>query len=176
MTGELLLYLGRKEDKAPHTEGVSLLLSRTAQRALIGWEAHVPRIITASFRTKKRKIKMNVVQCYTPTNDENKDDFYNRLQNILEHLKGKDISILVGDFKANIRRDNTGYEEVINKQGLGEINKNGESFVDICALNSHRRKHHSTQEYPQGDLGITGWCHREPDRPLLVVSLSGSIR
>lgn len=96
MIEKLLLYSGHEEDN---------LLSKTAQRALIGWKAHVLRIITASFRTKKRKLNMNVVQCYTLTNDshdENKDDFCDRLQRILEHLKGKDISILMGDFNAKM--------------------------------------------------------------------------
>ncbi|KAJ8353557.1 hypothetical protein SKAU_G00211240 [Synaphobranchus kaupii] len=163
-TGELLLYSGHEEDKAQHTEGVGLFLLRTAQRALIGWEAHGPRLITASFRTKKRKIQMNVVQCYAPTNDsddENKDDFYNKLQSILEHLKGKDISILMGDFNAKIGRDNTGYEEVMGKQGLGEISKNGEIFVDTCALNNlviggsvfpHKRIHKATWVSPDDEL------------------------
>jgi len=58
------------------------MLSRVAQRALIGWEEHEPRIITASFRTQKKKINMKVIQSYTPTNDsdeETKDRFYSRL-------------------------------------------------------------------------------------------------
>ena len=76
LSGEMLLFSRHQEDNAPHTEGVALMLSRSAQSALIGWEAHGPRIITISFRTKKKKIKMNVIQCYAPTNDsdeENKD-------------------------------------------------------------------------------------------------------
>ena len=39
MNGELLLYLGHYEDKAPRTNWVGFLLSRTTQRALTGWEA-----------------------------------------------------------------------------------------------------------------------------------------
>lgn len=54
---------------------------------MTGWEAHSPRIITASFRTKHKKIKLNVIQSYAPINDtdeEDKDQFYNRLQKIVE--------------------------------------------------------------------------------------------
>ena len=155
-TGEMLLFSGHEEDDAPHTEGVALMLSRPAQRALIGWEAHGPRIITASFRTKKKKIKMNVIQCYAPTNEsdeETKDLFYSRLQSILDKCREKDVTILMGDFNAKIGMDNNGYEEVMGTQGVGEMNKNGERFADTCALNkvviggsifTHKRIHKTT--------------------------------
>ena len=160
LSGEMLLFSGHEEDNAPHTEGVALMLSRSAQSALIGWEAHGPRIITASFRTKKKKIKMNVIQCYAPTNDsdeENKDQFYNRLQTIIDKCPVKDVNILMGDFNAKIGKDNTGYEEVMGKHGLGEINENGERFADTCALNKiviggsifpHKRIHKATWVSP----------------------------
>lgn len=48
-TGELLLYSGHEESNASHTQGVGLMLSKQAQRALIGWEVHGPRINTESF-------------------------------------------------------------------------------------------------------------------------------
>ncbi|KAK6961292.1 hypothetical protein BgiMline_033987 [Biomphalaria glabrata] len=63
---ELLLYSGHRQE-ATHTQGVALILSKQAQRALIGWEAHGPRIITASFHTVQKRINLDIVQCYTPT-------------------------------------------------------------------------------------------------------------
>ena len=38
-TGERMLFSGHEEEDAPHTYGVALM-SKTAQRALIGWGAH----------------------------------------------------------------------------------------------------------------------------------------
>lgn len=111
-TGELLLSSEHHEENASHTLGVAFMLSKTAQRALIGWEAHGPRLITASFRTKKRRLNMNIIQCYAPTNDseeDDKEDFYN----ITESHSGRDITMVMGDFNAKIKRDNTGYEEVM---------------------------------------------------------------
>lgn len=160
MSGEMLLYSGHEEDDASHTEGVALMLSRSAQRALIGWEAHGPRIITASFRTKKQKIKMNVIQCYAPTKDsgeEVKDEFYDRLQNILGKYSEKDVTILMGDFNAKIGEYNIGYKEVMGTHGLGEMSENGEKFIDICALNKfviggsifpHKKIHKATWVSP----------------------------
>ena len=136
ISGELLLFSGHEDDDAPHTQGVALMLSKTAQRALIGWEAHGPRILTASFRTKKRGINLDVVQCYAPTNEseeEDKDAFYDRILAVVQGRPRKNIIILMGDFNAKIGGDNTGYEGTMGKQGMGEMNDNGERFADLCA-------------------------------------------
>ena len=154
------MYSRHEEENAAHTEGVAIMLSRTAQKALIGWEAHGSRIITASFTTKKKNIKMNVIQCYAPTNDhddKDKDQFYNRLQAILDQLKDKDINILMGDFNAKVGSDNRGYEEAMGQHVLGEMNENGERFADLCGLNdlvtggsifAHKRRHKATWVSP----------------------------
>ena len=41
-TGDLLLLSGHEEDDASHREDVAFLLSRVAQRAVLGWEVHGP--------------------------------------------------------------------------------------------------------------------------------------
>nr|KAG5688556.1 hypothetical protein BaRGS_010191 [Batillaria attramentaria] len=136
------------------------MLAPEAQRALIGWEPVNSRIITAKFITKKKDIKLNIIQCYAPTNDaeeEKKDDFYQQLQTVIDRGGAKDMTILMGDFNAKIGSDNTGYENTMGTHGLGQMNENGERFADFCALNQlviggsifpHKRIHKATWRSP----------------------------
>ena len=64
-----------------------------------------------------------------------------------------DKTILMGDFNAKNRMDNTGYEDIMGTHRLGEMNENDERFADLCALNQlvigesifpHRRIHKAT--------------------------------
>lgn len=114
--GEIVLHSGHEYHTAPHTEGVALLLTIEAQKVLIGWD------ITVSFRTERKNIRMNAVQCYVSTrvSVEAKNEFYNQLQGNLSKL-----NILMGDFNAKIGLDNTGYDEVMRGHGLGEMKVNG---------------------------------------------------
>ena len=155
-SGEQILYSGHIEEGAPHTEGVALMLAPEAHGALIGWDPVNSRIITDKFTTKKKDIRLNIIQCYALTNDaeeEKNDDFYQKLQAVIDRSGAKDISILMGDFNAKINIDNTRYEDIMGTNGLGQKNENGEGFADLCALNQlviggsifpHRRIHKAT--------------------------------
>ena len=114
----------------------------------------------ASFKTRMGKIQLNIIQCYAPTNDKDegtKEDFYNKLQTVLDKMKEKDVTILMGDFNANIGSNNRGYEEVMGSHGIGEMNENGEMFADLCSFDRliiggsvfpHRRIHKATWVSP----------------------------
>ena len=76
-----------------------------AYNALIGWEPLGPGMMHASFKTRMEKIQLNIIQCYAPTHDKDegtKEDFYNKLQTVLDKMKEKDVTILMGDFNAKI--------------------------------------------------------------------------
>ncbi|KAI0228799.1 hypothetical protein LSAT2_020751 [Lamellibrachia satsuma] len=81
----------------------------------------------------------NEKPCYAPTNDsdaEKKSEFYGRHQAVVDQKAKKDLLIMMGDFNAKIGKDNIGKELVMEKEGLGEINENGELFTDFCHFNS----------------------------------------
>ncbi|VDP47494.1 unnamed protein product [Schistosoma margrebowiei] len=81
---------------------------------------------------------MNIIKYYAPTNDYNedaKDQFYNRMQSIIEKCPTMDLGILMSDLNAKVGMDNTGYEDIMGRHGLGERNENGERFSNLCAFN-----------------------------------------
>ncbi|KAK2155905.1 hypothetical protein NP493_2029g00005 [Ridgeia piscesae] len=167
----MILYSGHEEEDAHHTDCVAFMLSHEAQNALISWEAAGPRIIYASFKTKKENIKLNIIQCYVPTNDkdeETKEDFYNKLQTLRDKLKEKDMTILIGDFNTKIGSDNSGYEEVMGRQGLGKMNENGEMLLTFVHLTTRSSDAACSRIAGFiGNLGITRPQNRKSNRPYL---------
>ncbi|VDO60980.1 unnamed protein product [Schistosoma margrebowiei] len=90
------------------------MLSKEARIALIGRKSHGFRIIKASFKTKKDIIIVNAIQCYAQTNYNNDDDkcqFYLRLQSIISKCARNNMTILMADLNVKIGMDNTGYED-----------------------------------------------------------------
>ncbi|VDP70784.1 unnamed protein product [Schistosoma mattheei] len=115
----MLLYSSHEEENAPHTQGVVLMTSKEARKALIGWESQGPRIIKASFKTRKQGITMNVIQCYAPNNDSNDDDKDQFYETAFGHTevprKGPNHS--GGRLNAKFEMDNIEYEDVMGRHG-----------------------------------------------------------
>ena len=159
-SGELVLFSGRQDGH--HSGGVGIILNRIAQKALRGWEPQGERIIMASFTTRNRNINMNILQIYAPTNDasdEDKEEFYSMLQGVTDKLPKKDINIVMGDANAKVGQDNKGYEITMGRNGLGQMNDNGERFANFCSFNSlviggtvfpNKRIHKATWISPDG--------------------------
>ena len=66
---------------------------------------------------------MSIIQCYAPiedADDEEKDDFYAQLQEVLEVVPKHDVLLVTGDLNAKIESDNTGFEQYIGKMDLAQ--------------------------------------------------------
>ena len=70
-----------------------------------------------------------MVQVYAPHNEreeEEKDHFYEELQQTIDGCKRNDIVVVMSDFNAKVGGDNEGYESCIGRHGMGDKNDNGE--------------------------------------------------
>ncbi|VDP87383.1 unnamed protein product [Schistosoma mattheei] len=116
---------------------------------------------------------MNIIQSYAPTNDTNddiKDQFYERLQSIIEKCSRNDLTILMGDLNAKVGTDNTGYEDIMGRHALTrrEERKWRKVCKSVCIQQTgHRRNNIFTQAYTQGYMDLTEPHYREPDRSYL---------
>ena len=122
-TGELILYSGQMDDNAIHSEGVAIMIFREAQRTLIGLEPVSPRIITSRFRATAKRISLNIIQCYAPTNDadeDTKEEYYQLLEETIRKCNKKDKTLVMGDMNAKVGNDNTGFEEIMGKKRNGK--------------------------------------------------------
>jgi hypothetical protein len=71
-------------------------------------------ILTACFLKTNSRKGYTIIQCFAPTKsskDENTDDFFKQIQNILRILWKNDISTVLGEFIDKIRSGNNGYVE-----------------------------------------------------------------
>ncbi|RUS81369.1 hypothetical protein EGW08_010867 [Elysia chlorotica] len=158
-SGETIIYSGLAEGET-HMHGVALMMSHKATGALLSWEPLSPRVLTARFNSKGRKV--TVIQCYAPTNTadiEDKEDFYEQIQAAIDKTPKRDMKILMGDLNAKVGADNTDRELIMGRHGVGQQNENGELFTEFCSFNDltiggtlfpHKIIHKTTWTSPDG--------------------------
>jgi len=129
------IYSGRpQEDDNKSREGVGILMDKEAKKSLTEWHPVSARIIVAHFKTTIRNIAM--IQCYAPTavaEEDERQEFYVQLSEVLRKQKRRDIIILRGDLNAKVGQENEGLKHIMDRHGLGERNENGQLLVDFCA-------------------------------------------
>ena len=108
------------------------MMTKKAEQALLEWKPISDIIIYARFFSKY--VKLSIIQVYAPTN-EDKDNFYEQLQTVVDSVHKNDILLVMVDLNAKVGEDNDGYENIIGSHGIGERNDNGERRVDFCRLN-----------------------------------------
>ena len=119
-----------------HRGGVALILNKQAQNALLGYNPISPRMISARFQTKTGAI--TVIQVYAPNTSDSEnfaDEFYDLLEVHVNKTPKSDILLIMGDLNAKVGEDNSQWETVMGKYGIGNINDRGEKLLTFCATN-----------------------------------------
>lgn len=104
------------------------------RKAIISSEPIISRRITAYFRTTHKKIRSWIIQCYALTNgaeDDDKDNLYNLLRQVISKSEEKDVVIIMVDLDASYGSSSRG--QVNRRWAVWDMNKNGERLADFCA-------------------------------------------
>ncbi|XP_071502561.1 craniofacial development protein 2-like [Diadema antillarum] len=139
-SGEFI-YQGYKilcsSNKSVHRQGVALILNKTAQSALLGYNPVSQRIMSARFQMKAGAI--TIIQVYAPNTADPEgevDEFYDQLQTVVNKTNKNDLLIVMGDLNAKVGSDRTNWENVLGNYGYGSQNGRGEKLLNFCAANN----------------------------------------
>lgn len=128
--GHTVMFSGG-ENREYH--GVAIWAHKSISTCLMSYNPLSNRVIAATFAAKPRNI--TVMQCYAPTADkpdEEIEQFYNELHQIISETPKKNLLIITGDFNARVG-ENALEKDVLGKYGHGERNERGQLLVDFCS-------------------------------------------
>ena len=97
-------FFNGSEDR--HEHGVGFLIHKDTVNAIMGCRPVYSRLIT--IRLKATHFNITVIQAYAPTSDYDDDDiedFYDQLQEVIGQVPKKDIIVVQGDWNAKIGED-----------------------------------------------------------------------
>ena len=61
-----------------------------------------------------------------------RQDFYDKLENLLLNIPNRTVSYLAGDFNSKTESGHTTHPVIVGKYGKGQTNSNGELLLDIA--------------------------------------------
>ena len=85
-----------------------------------------------------------IISAYAPTmtnNDENKERFYEQLDDAVRKVNVRDKLVMLGDFNARIGSNYTAWPNVVGKHGIGHENSNGKLLPSFCSSHTHTVDH-----------------------------------
>ena len=134
------------------------MMSKHIYKCLQSVKSITKRIISATFHGNPQLYCDSI---YAPTecaSPEDKNEFYNDLENHLEQVKTHNIHLVVGDFNARVGLDShSTHPEVIGRHCFYDTtNNNGERLVDMCEEFKLRP---SQMRFPQPRSRLWTWMH-----------------
>ena len=103
-----------------------------------------------------------MIHVYAPTNDadeQTKEDFYGKLQEVAEQVHNRNMLIITGDVNVKVGNLVNSLGRVMGRHGLGTVNDNGERLKEFCNFNEmvitgtvfpHKEIHKQTWVSPDG--------------------------
>ena len=152
-----ILYSGKKE--GIHEYGVAFIVDRTIKEKIIDFKPVSERICVLRLRTKFGNISM--INAYAPTEEKDpveKDEFYDRMERVLDSLPNYDTKIILGDLNAKIGIERE-YRSITGNNSLHDVsNDNGRRLIDLA---ESRNMIISSTQFPHKEIHKQTW--RSPD-------------
>jgi hypothetical protein len=129
-------YYSCNPDSTGHL-GTGFLVKKEMEKNILGFEPYNEQICKLRIKGKYHKLSLLCVQAPTEDSDNTvKEQFYEELQKIQNHIPKHDVIILLGDMNAKIGLEDA-YSSVRRKYSLyTELNSNGELICEYAAANN----------------------------------------
>src|SRR6218665_1308157 len=110
---------------------VAVLVEEKIARSIVEIERYGSRMI--EFKIKAEPVDIVIIQVYMPTTnheEEEVENMYKRLEEVLDRTKGTDYVVIMGDWNAVVGEGADGKSN--GKYGLGKRNYRGEKLTELC--------------------------------------------
>ncbi|XP_068084647.1 craniofacial development protein 2-like, partial [Anabrus simplex] len=132
-TDEYMVYYSEHENQRKN--GVALIVSNRVRNTIMECNFKTDRMMSVRFQGQPFNI--TVIQIYAPTTEageEDIDQFYEDLRELLQLTPKKDVVFIIGDW--NDKVGNQTVDGVTGKFGLGTTNEAGQRLLEFCQDNS----------------------------------------
>ena len=149
-------WFGKSPDE-PRIYGTGFAVSNSLLRSTQSPVAISDRISTMKINTKQGVI--HIVNAYAPTlgaTSDDKDDFYNQLEDTIRDSTESERVIVLGDLNARIGSDNSSWPECIGHFGVGKMNENGQRLLQLRCRNNLVV---TNTLFPGKPHRKVSWCH-----------------
>ena len=130
------IYWRGYPDGVPRIHGVGIALRNSIAANLTESPVYVSERLMTLRIPLVRGEYVTIISGYAPTlssDEEDKDQFYESLNESIRRVPNSDKLILMGDFNARVGKDAGIWPEVIERHGVGRMNSNGLRLLTLCS-------------------------------------------
>ena len=143
--------------------GEAIIVNKRVQNSVLGCILKNDRMNSAHFQGKAFNI--TVIQVYNPTSNDEKAEvewFYEHLQDLLDLTPPKDVLFIIGDWNANVGRQEI--PGATGKFSLGVQNESGQRLTEFSQENTLIIPNTLFQQYKKTiHMDITRWSIPKSD-------------